>query len=94
MMCCLAMGFGCFPWIGLFTFMSNWPVFTLTGHIILALQLSRHPDAAIEHHHKLALYHFFFTITFLLNLVIIPIYWTILHADALRKYGHDACQKT
>ena len=46
---CLIMGFGCFPPIGMFTYASNWPLFTMTGHVLLALNLAHKGKSASRH---------------------------------------------
>ena len=39
MLVCIA-GFAFFPWTSMFIFASNWPIFSLTAHLIFAFKLS------------------------------------------------------
>ena len=83
--------FSCFPLTSIPIFVSNWPVFTVAGHVILTLKLS-HQKNSKHHQHQLAAAHFLFTFTVILNLTIMPIYWSLLHELALIKFAGNTCQ--
>ena len=83
--------FFCFPLVGVFVYLSNWPVFTSLVYIALTMKLSQDKDAN-KKHFQLALAHFLFTFTLILNLLIVPIYWSVLHKQALVKYAGNTCQ--
>ena len=74
----------------LFTLFSNWTLHITTLSILLTISCSK--DQNINHlerneiKSKIAITHLMYTIAILFNLVVVSIYWTVIHPETMPKH--------
>ena len=83
--------FSCYKFADVFIFISNWPCFTSMGHLLLTMKLSQDKHAE-KQHFQLIFAHFLFTFTLVASLIVVPIYWSVIHDKALRHFEGNTCR--
>lgn len=70
----------------LVVFMTNWALCLTFGFVLTSLYISRVPTASM---HMYAINHILFSVALPMNLLVVSVYWTILHEKTVEEFADD-----
>ena len=74
------------PWKAYFTFFTNWGVVTTLITALFLTYCGSHGDSITQQKGKLACMHIIFEVAFAFNLIIVTVYWTVLHVHVIDDF--------
>ena len=81
----LAMGLALFPLWSLIAFFTNWCMIASLLSIVMITYCGSLPDIHL-HTGKLACLHLLYEYAFMMNLVVVLVYWGALHAEVIDRF--------
>ena len=82
----ISMSLAIAPWKAYFTFFTNWGVVATLITALFLTYCGSHGDSITQQKGKLACMHIIFEVAFAFNLIIVTVYWTVLHVHVIDDF--------